>query len=110
MKHTRIITAITSHLRLPAAFLENLVNLRTKKTKYNYPVTGIEKNLSGSDFDIVSTYSIQTFVKGDLKLECYNNSSAMIETIRVPVGSCFLVTCIKANEDGYRVEFSASLN
>jgi len=110
MEHTRIITAINSQLCLPAELLEEIVNHRTRKTKYNYPVTGIERELYCSDLDTISTYSIQTFVKGDLELECYNKNSAMIENVYVPLAASFLVTCVKGKEHSYKVEFSSSLN
>lgn len=110
MKHTRIITAINSQLHLPATLLEDIVNHRTRRTKYHYPVTGIEKELYCADLDTISTYSIETTIKGDLELECYNNKSAGMETVHVPAASSFLVTCIKGKEDGYKLEFSASLN
>lgn len=110
MKHTRIITAINSRLRLPAALLEEIVNHRTRTTRFHYPVRGIEKELYCHDLDTIDTYSMQTTVKGDLQLECYNNHSAMVETIYVPVASSFLVTCIKEKERGYKFEFSSSLN
>lgn len=110
MKHTRIITAINSQLHLPAGLLEEIVNHRTRRTKYHYPVTGIEKELYCADLDTISTYSIETTIKGDLELECYNNQSAVIETVYVPAASSFLVTCIKEKEKGYKIEFSISLN
>jgi hypothetical protein len=110
MKHTRIITDITSKLRLPAALLEDLVNHRTRTTHYHYPVTGIEKDLYCSDLDTISTYSIQTSVKGNLELECFNDDTALFETVYLPVASSFLVTCVKGKEDGYKMELSSSLN
>jgi hypothetical protein len=110
MKHTRIITAINSQLHLPAALLEEIVNHRTRKTRYHYPVTGIEKELYCSDLNAISTYSIETTIKGDLELECFNDKSAMIETVHVPVASSFLVTCVKGKEYGYKLKFSLSLN
>ncbi|HTM93310.1 MAG TPA: hypothetical protein VL095_12900 [Flavisolibacter sp.] len=110
MKHTRVITSINSQLYLPASLLEEIVNHRTRKTRYNYPVTGIEKELYCADLDTISTYSIETTIKGDLELECYNNKSAAVETVFVPVASSFLVTCVKEKENGYKVEFSLSLN
>lgn len=111
MKHTRIITAIaTSQLSLPSMILEDIVNHRTRKTKYNYPVTGIERDLYCSDLDIVSTYSIQTTVKGNIELECYNNNSAKMEIVEVPAAASFLVTCVKGQEQRYKIEFSSSLN
>jgi hypothetical protein len=110
MRHTRIITAINSQLRLPAALLEDIVNHRTRRTKYDYPVSDIEKELYCGHLDTISTYSIETTVKGDLELECYNNRSSMIETVHVPMASSFLVTCVKRRENGYKVEFSVSLN
>lgn len=110
MKHTRIITSIKSQLQIPAKFLEEIVNHRTTRTKYHYPVTGIEKELYCADLDTISSYSIETTIKGDLELECYNNKFALIETVYVPVASSFLVTCIKEKEKGYKIEFSVSLN
>jgi hypothetical protein len=110
MKHTRIITAINTQLSLPARLLEEIVNHRTRSTQYNYPVTGIEKELYCADLDTISTYSIETTIKGDLELECYNNRSAMTEIVHVPVASSFLVTCTKGKDNGYKVKFSASLN
>jgi len=111
MKHTRIITAIaTRQLSLPSMILEDIVNHRTRKTKYNYPVTGIERDLYCSDLDIISTYSIQTTVKGNIELECYNNNSAKMEIVEVPTSASFLVTCVKGQEKRYKIEFSTSLN
>lgn len=110
MKHTRIITAITSQLYLPSALLEEIVNHRTRKTKYHYPVSNIEKELYCANLDTISTYSIETTIKGDLELECLNDRSAAMETVHVPVASSFLVTCIKGKENSYKVEFSVSLN
>lgn len=111
MKHTRIITAIsTTQLNLPSIILEDIVNHRTRRTKYNYPVTRIERELYCKDLDVISTYTIQTTIKGNLELECYNNNSAKIEIVEVPVASCFLVTCVKGNEHRYKIKFSSSLN
>lgn len=110
MTHTRIITAINSQLRLPAALLEEIVNHRTRKTKYHYPVTGIEKELYCADLDTITTYSIETTIKGDLELECFNKQCGVIETVHVPVASSFVVTCVKRKEFGYKVEFGVSLN
>jgi hypothetical protein len=110
MKHTRIITSINSQLQLPSALLEEIVNHRTRRTRYNYPVSGIERALYCADLDTISTYSIETTIKGDLELECYNNQSVALETIHVPVASSFLVTCVKGKESGYKVQFSISLN
>lgn len=110
MKPTRIITAINNRLSLPATLLEEIVNHRTKKTRFHYPITGIEKELYCADLDTVSTYSIETTIKGDIELECYNKQLAVIENVYVPVASSFLVTCIKGKENGYKVEFSTSLN
>src|SRR6266498_2077447 len=110
MKHTRIITAITSQLRLPATLLEDNVNHRTKTSNYNYPVTGIEKSLYCSDLDTILTYSIETTIKGNLEIEAYDNNSGAVELILVPVASSFLVTCVRGKENKYRVEFSSSLN
>ena len=110
MKHTRLITAINSQLSLATSLLEEIVNHRTRKTRYNYPVSGIEKELYCADLDTISSYSIETTIKGDLELECYNNNSTTIETVHVPVASSFLVTCIKRKDNGYKVEFSVSLN
>jgi len=110
MMHTRIITSISSQLRLPAALLEEIVNHRTRKTRYNYPASGIERALYCADLDTISTYSIETTVKGDLELECYNNKSVTLETIHVPVASSFLVTCVRGKENSYKLEFSISLN
>lgn len=110
MKHTRTITAINSQLQLPATLLEEIVNHRTRRTKYHYPVTGIEKELYCADMDTISTYSIETTIKGDLELECYNHKSATIEIVYVPTASSFLVTCVKGKENGYKIKFSTSLN
>lgn len=110
MKHTKIITAINSQLQIPAGLLEEIVNHRTQRTKYHYPVSNIEKDLYCADMDTISTYSIETTIKGDLELECYNLQSAVIETVIVPVASSFLVTCIKRKENGYKIKFSVSLN
>jgi hypothetical protein len=110
MIHTRIITGITSQLRLPATLLEDIVNHRTRTTKYNYPVTGIERSLYCSDLDTIMTYSIETTIKGNLQIEAYNNNSNTVELILVPVASSFLATCIKGNEHRYKFEFCSSLN
>jgi hypothetical protein len=110
MKHTRIITTVLSQLRLPESLLEDIVNHRTRTTKYNYPVSRIEKELYCADIDTISTYTIQTCVKGNLLFECYNNESAAVEIIHVPVASSFLVTCAKAKEHSFKVEFCSSLN
>jgi hypothetical protein len=111
MKHTRIITAITSQIRLRASLLEDIVNHRTRITRYNYPVTGIERELYCQNIDTISTYSIQTCVKGTLKLDCYNCASVSVETIHVPATSSFIVTCIKGSEEElYKMEFCSSLN
>jgi hypothetical protein len=110
MKHTRIITSINSQLQLPSALLEEIVNHRTRKTGYNYPLSGIEKALYCADLDTILTYSIETTIKGDLELKCYNNNSVALETIHVPVASSFLVTCVRGKENGYKVKFNMSLN
>jgi hypothetical protein len=110
MEHTRIITSITSQLRLPAMLLEEIVNHRTRTTNYNYPVTGIEKSLSCSDLDTIFTYSIETTIKGNLEIEAYNNHSGVMEIILVPVASSFLATCVKEKKAKYKLEFSTSLN
>ena len=110
MNHTRIITAINSQLQLPAELLEQIANHRTRRTNYHYSVSGIEKELYCADMDTISTYTIETTIKGDLELECYNNRSAKTETVFVPVASSFLVTCIKAKENGYKIKFSVGLN
>lgn len=110
MEHTRIITGITSQLRLPAMLLEEIVNHRTRTTKYNYPITGIERSLYCSDLNTILTYSIETTIKGNLQIEAYNNNSNTVELILVPVASSFVVTCAKAKENKYKLEFSASLN
>jgi len=111
MKHTRVITGIaTSQFSLPSAILEDIVNHRTKWTRSNYPVTGIEKDLYCSDLNVISTYSIQTTIKGNIELECYNNKSAKMEIVEVPAAVCLLVTCVKGTEHRYKVELSTSLN
>lgn len=110
MEHTRIITAITSQLRLPASLLEEIVNHRTRTTKYNYPVTGIERSLYCSDLDTIMTYSIETTIKGNLQIEAFNNNSNTLELIMVPVVSSFLATCTKGKDHKYKLEFSTSLN
>jgi len=111
MKHTRIITAIaTTQFDLPSFILEDIVNHRTKRTTYNYPVTGVEKQLYSKDLDVISTYSIQTTIKGNIELECYNNNSATLEIVEVPTVASLLVTCIKGKGTRYKVEFSSSLN
>ena len=110
MKPARILTAVKSQLRLPQSLLEDIVNHRTRTTRYNYPVSKIEKELYCTDIDIIATYTIQTCVKGTLLLECYNNDLAAIEIVHVPVASSFLVTCAKGKEEAFKVEFSASLN
>jgi hypothetical protein len=110
MKHTRIIIAINSQLQLPAQLLEEIVTHRTRRTNYHYPISGIEKELYCADLDTISTYTIETTIKGDLALECYNNRLAAIETVCVPVASSFLVTCIKAKEHCYKVKLSVGLN
>jgi hypothetical protein len=111
MKHTRIITAIaTDQFSLPKMILEDIVNHRTRKTRYNYPVTGVDKSLYCSNLDIITTYSIQTTIKGNIELECYNNNSSTMEIVEVPSAVSLLVTCVKAKEERYKIEFSCSLN
>jgi hypothetical protein len=110
MEHTRIITGITSQLRLPAMLLEDIVNHRTRTAKYSYPVTGIERSLYCSDLNTILTYTIETTIKGNLQIEAYNNNSNTVELILVPVASSFLVTCAKGKENKYKLEFSTSLN
>lgn len=110
MEHTRIITAINSQLCLPATLLEEIVNHRTRRTNYHYPVTGIEKSLYCSDLDTILTYSIETTIKGNLQIEAYNNHSGTMEIIHVPVTSAFLATCIREQGAKYKMEFTTSLN
>ena len=111
MKHTRIITAIaTNQFSLPKMILEDIVNHRTRRAKYECPVSGIEKSLYCRDLDVISTYSIQTTIKGNIELECYNNNSSTMEIVEVPSIVSLLVTCIKRNESRFRIEFSCSLN
>jgi hypothetical protein len=111
MKHTRIITAIaTDQFSLPKMILEDIVNHRTRKTRYNYPANSVDKTLYCSDLDIISTYSIQTTIKGNIELECYNNNSSTMEIVEVPSAVSLLVTCVKAKEQRYKIEFSCSLN
>ena len=110
MEHARIITGINSQLRLPAMLLEEIVNHRTRRTNYHYPVTGIERSLYCSDLDTILSYSIETTIKGNLQIEAYNNHSGAMELIHVPVTSAFLVTCIKKQGAKYKMEFGTSLN
>jgi len=111
MKHTRIITAIaTNQFSLPKMILEDIVNHRTKRSKYDCSVNGIEQTLYCRDLDIISTYSIQTTIKGNIELECYNNSSSTMEIIEVPSVVSLLVTCIRGKESRFKIEFSCSLN
>ena len=110
MRHTRIITSITSKLRLPAATLEEIVNHRMRRTKYHYPATGIDKELYRNDLDTILTYSLEATVKGNLQIEVYNNNSNTVELLLTPVVSSFLVTCIKEKGSAYQVELSTSLN
>lgn len=110
MEHTRIITAINSQLRLPAMLLEDIVNHRTRRAHYQYPITGIERSLYCSDLDTILTYSIETTIKGNLQIEAYNNNSGVMELILVPVASSFLATCIKEKATKYKLEFVTSLN
>lgn len=110
MEHTRIITSINSQLRLPAMLLEDIVNHRTRRTNYHYPITGIERSLYCSDLDTILTYSIETTLKGNLQIETYNNNLGTMETIHVPVSSSFLVTCVKERGTKYKMEFTTSLN
>src|SRR5512138_2389495 len=105
MRHTRIITGIaTNQFLLPSTILEDIVNHRTRWARFNYPVTGVEKELYCKNMDIIATYSIQTTIKGNIELECYNNDSATVEIVEVPAAVSLLVTCIKGNERRYRVE------
>lgn len=110
MKSTATIISIRTKMQLPAHVLEEIVNHRTQKTRYHYPVTGIDRDLYSQDFDTVLTYSIQSLVKGNLFIEFSKNRWSKVETIIVPVASSFLVTCIKAKENKYKMEFSSSLN
>ncbi|MGZ3845240.1 MAG: hypothetical protein ACXVLT_13345 [Flavisolibacter sp.] len=111
MKQTRIITAIaTNQFSLPKMILEDIVNHRMKRSKSDCPVSGIEKSLYCRDLDTISTYSIQTTIKGNIELECYNNSSSTMEIVEVPSAVCLLVTCIKGKESRFKIEFSCSLN
>jgi len=111
MRQTRIITAIaTNQFRLPKMILEDIVNHRTRQARYNQSATGMEKTLCCYDLDIISTYSIQTTIKGNIELECYNNNSSAMETVEVPSAVSMLVTCIRGKENRFRIEFSCSLN
>lgn len=110
MEHTRIITAINSQLRLPEMLLEEIVNHRTRRTNYHYPITGIERSLYCSDLDTILTYTIETTIKGNVQIEAYNNNSGAVELIHVPVTSAFLATCIKEKGAKYKLEFTTSLN
>jgi hypothetical protein len=111
MKHTRIITAIaTDQFSLPKMILEDIVNHRTRKTRYNYPASDVDKSLYCSDLDLISTYSIQTTIKGNIELECYNNNSSTMEIVEVPSAVSLLVTCVKGKQERYKIEFSCSLN
>jgi hypothetical protein len=110
MKHSRVITAVTSQMHLPTVLLEDIVNHRTRTSKYYCPVTGIERNLYCNDLNTIVTYTIETTIKGNLQIEAYNNNSNTIELILVPVASSFLVTCAKGKENKYKMEFCASLN
>lgn len=110
MEHTRIITGITSQLRLPATLLEEIVNHRVRRMNYDYPITGIERNLYSNDLDTFISYSLETTIKGNIQIEAYNNNSGVVELILVPVASSFLVTCAKRKANKYRLEFTNSLN
>ena len=110
MEHTRIITAINSQLKIPAALLEDIINHRVRKANIEYPVTGIERNLYSNDLDTFVTYTVETTIKGNLQIEAYNNNSGVVELILVPVASSFLVTCAKRKANKYKLEFNASLN
>lgn len=110
MKHTRIITGINSKIYLREALLEDIVNHRTRRNRYYYPPTGIERDLYCKDLDTISTYSLQTSARGHLELECYNSRSAAIEIIHLPTTSSFVVTFIRGKEGRFKVEFSLSLN
>jgi hypothetical protein len=111
MKHTRIITAIaTNQFSLPKMILEDIVNHRTRRAKHDCPVSGIERSLYCRDLDVISTYTIQTTIKGNIELECYNNSSSTMEIVEVPSAVSLLVTCIRSRDSRFKIEFSCSLN
>jgi hypothetical protein len=111
MKHTRIITAIaTDQFCLPKMILEDIVNHRTRKMRNSSQGTDVDKSLYCSDLDLISTYSIQTTIKGNIELECYNNNSSTMEIVEVPSAVSLLVTCVKGKQERYKIEFSCSLN
>ena len=108
MKDT-VITSLVSKVRIPTIVLEDIVNHRTRTSGYNYPVSGIERELYCRDLDTISTYSIQSTVKGHLEIQ-FSNEWETIETVWVNVAPSFLVTCIKKAGDKYRLGLVSSMN
>lgn len=108
MKDT-VITSLVSKVRIPSVVLEDIVNHRTRTTRYNYPVSKIEKELYCKDLDTVLTYSIQSTVKGHVEIQ-FANEWESIETVWVGVAPSFLVTCIKKREDKYKLALVSSMN
>lgn len=104
-----MITSLINKVRIPSIILEDIVNHRTRTTKYNYPVSKVDKELYSNDIDTISTYSIQSTVKGRLGIE-FSNEWESIETIWVNVAPSFLATCIKKGDDKYRLALVSSLN
>jgi hypothetical protein len=109
MKDTSVITSVVSKVRIPTIVLEDIVNHRTRTTRYNYPVSKIERELYCQDLDTFQTYTIQSTVKGNLEIH-YLDEWERMETLRMPVAPSFLVTCTKRVEEKYRMEFISSLN
>lgn len=110
MKQNVIITSVISKVPLPAALLEDLVNHRRRRDKYEPPTTGIEANLFAQSFEPILTCTMQTSVKGLIQIRCWNSRRHTDEVMNVPAGTYMLATCAKAREDRFKVELICSLN
>ena len=110
MKHTTNILSIISDVQVPSRVVEDIVNHRTRNEKCHPVITGIDNNLISRQFETIATYSIQASAKGRLQIRFANDLSGNNEVTQVSVASFFLLTCVKAKDEQYKIELSSSLN
>ena len=109
MKHTSIITALVSKVRIPSIILEDIVNHRTRATRMKQLLSKSEEDAYCKHLDTFITYSIESKIKGKLEIQ-FSDEWESIETIDVAVAPSFLVTCIKKGDDQYKLGIISSLN
>ncbi|TAL43757.1 MAG: hypothetical protein EPN92_09730 [Chitinophagaceae bacterium] len=91
--------AITATLEEPRLLKTLVERLADRRYDIGY---GHEKVKPG--WKAIETSSIEAFVSGNINL--YGE----IDLLNIPFVTCFLFTCIKEKEDGYKLTWASSLS